>query len=160
MSDVIDALKRLERLGSETSKTTGKLLDATRLLASRLEQLLPEGFEISSSEQRPGPPPPAPGEDDGRFVFFSDGEAAPVAQMFNPWYRVQSGRLVMTYKRTLGDRKGIDCVLSQAPARSAALAFAEDIANGVLDLFVQELKRIKATDEKAAPVLERMSAKP
>ena len=36
MTDVIDSLKRLERAGSEHSKTTEKLLDATRQLSEKI----------------------------------------------------------------------------------------------------------------------------
>ena len=36
MADVIDALKRLERLGSESSKATQKLIEAAALVESRI----------------------------------------------------------------------------------------------------------------------------
>src|SRR6185437_9455533 len=46
MPDVIDALKRLERVGSENSKTTQKLLTAATELSSKIV----EQFDVSTSE--------------------------------------------------------------------------------------------------------------
>ena len=45
-SSVINALKRLERAGSEHSKTTEKLVEAARIVAEQLVALLPDGVTL------------------------------------------------------------------------------------------------------------------
>lgn len=46
MSNVIDALKRLERWGSEDSKATQKLRDAASSLAAHISTLVPSDTEL------------------------------------------------------------------------------------------------------------------
>ena len=46
MSDIIDSLKRLERVGSENSKTTEKLIAAAREISAKIVELVrPKNLE-------------------------------------------------------------------------------------------------------------------
>src|SRR5580700_3920651 len=62
MADVIDSLKRLERLGDENSKTVQKILEAARDIEARILQLYEnhaDGVTISGNKLfKSGPPRP------------------------------------------------------------------------------------------------------
>lgn len=118
MPDVIDSLKRLERVGSENSKTTQKLLEA----AAELSRAIAEQFADAESEQ----------------VELPDG---------TPAYRVSGRELYMVVP-------GINRWQSVSSSRAAALKFAEDIADGLLDEFEKSLAARVRLNAAAIAVIE------
>ena len=124
MADVIDALKRLERVGSEHSKTTEKLLKAANELAEKIiaQYAAQPGERISI--RQPGMSLLRPDESSG--------------QPFNYW--IENCRLVR------GPLPGVQV----AQNRDAALGFSKDVANGLLDYISEDL--VKRTSESASAI--------
>ena len=112
MADVIDSLKRLERVGSENSKTTEKLLAA----AGALSSLIAQQFR------------PADGDD----ILAATMDETSEGFSLRTNYRVRGG------KSTDLDRLYRDRVYV-ALNRDVALAFSKDIANGLLDRIIETL---------------------
>jgi hypothetical protein len=150
MSNVIDSLKRLERAGSEHSKTTEKLVAAARELSELIaRQFLPPKGELipvvnASLDSAEGwvrgrniidsHPPGC------RFVSYFAGqdEAGRPALWLQPW----------------------GWAVSQPIAtRDTALAFSRDVADGILDLFCQRLEEMQAESAQGLPPIESVLAK-
>lgn len=104
MTNVIDSLKRLERLGSEDSAQAQKLMSAACVVSETIADLLPDDAELCLPR--------------GYGVGFSrrslDGENRPILGLTYVDYETQNWRLVDS-------------------SRAAALSFAEAIATGWLD---------------------------
>ena len=113
MSDVIDSLKRLERVGSENSKTTQKLLEA----ALALENLICQQYQNAGLA---GNTRILEGKLEGgdyRIQWYDvcfDEENSPFI-----WLRSRYGRVSET--------------------RVAALALSQDVAGGLIDLIADDL---------------------
>jgi Zn ribbon nucleic-acid-binding protein len=134
MSDVIDALKRLERIGSETSKTTQKLIDAAGEVASLIvKQYEPiadgEVIKVASEEKWV--------ESDGELEYDK-----------NPWtdYHISDRQLQLNSGG--GRQMAVDS------CRAAALKFSEDIAKGLLDHIIRDIEGRCEGSMKALSILE------
>lgn len=114
MSQVIDALKRLERVGSDNSKTTQKLIEA----ADRLAHKIVDQYDVRD-----------------KYVV----DVAP--QFTRTRYSILNGRLVNGESRYVAEN------------RDAALAFAKDVASGLLDGIVESLERRKTESQDALAAL-------
>jgi hypothetical protein len=123
MSNIIDSLKRLERIGDENSKTTQKLIEAARELADNIVKQ----FNVSASET-------VRLKTSGR----TDGEDEEYTRLAD--YRIQSGQL--SFWHPLG---------YVAENRENALRFSKDIANGLLESFAEILEgRLKDSETALA----------
>lgn len=129
MADVIDSLKRLERIGSENSKTTQKLLTAARELADQIVHLCALSVDESISVERA---PSVKGTDE-----VHNARVKPIAK-----YKVDRLSLYMNDKQM------------SSWSRDSALSFSEHIANGLLDLIAAELEQRQHTSKRAMPALE------
>ena len=122
MPDVIDSLKRLERLGSDASKATEKMLHA----AAQIEQAIVAAF-----------------------VALADRAEIPIAgKMIDNQrvvYKINNGQL-LRWVGNSGTRVSI--------SRNAALGFAEDIAEGLLDHVREILQKRLEQVQKAGETLE------
>jgi hypothetical protein len=122
MSDVIDSLKRLERVGSETSKTTEKLIAAAKELEALIVKLVTSITDaptvtIAYKGNDPGNPTPNP-----------------IA------YVVQQGKL-FRYVKGRGN--------SVSANRETALGFSADIATDLLERFREQFEGEAAKNKKA-----------
>jgi hypothetical protein len=145
MSNIIDSLKRLERVGSENSKTTRKLIAAAREVSS----LIARQF--------------CPGEKESIKVVDASFDRA------QGWVRnrnlsgVQPGRRFVWYWVKC-DGEGGAVLLREDPysskpaesldQRETALQFAADIADGILDLFSQRLEELNRESTEGLMTLE------
>jgi hypothetical protein len=141
MADVIDSLKRLERLGAENSKTIEKLISAAReieMVIAKLYQAsrvnLIQGQEIL---RRVGPEALQEGIDP-QWAARANYHViwTPVPQLLEP----------STNRRVSADR-------------DAALNFASMIANGLLKLLELDLRQRQYVDEKALEVFQSAKTK-
>jgi len=146
MPNVIDALKRLERIGSEHSETTKKIVAAAEELSAKIASFYPAvheaGFNIVDNRAN---------EDSDPFEFKTilvdpDGKPDPkCTAMRYDLQRDSSGQLhlynVLTSSFVHEDR-------------AAALQFAADIATGLLGYIERNLERLLAEDRERLPLIE------
>ena len=128
MTDVIDALKRLERVGSENSKTTEKLIQAAAALAAAIAGMY------------------NPGTDELIQVISDwsyDAQGLPIQGSHSMNYMISGGILVNGHDYTY-----------VAQNRDAALAFSSDVANGLLDLITENLQTRKEQSQGGLSILE------
>ncbi len=127
--NVINALKRLERAGSEHSRTTEKLVQAADQLADHIIET-----SLMSLERN------AP--------YTGDV----IADLPGAYYAVGPRRIVLgRYVLEPEDSS----VGSGTATRMSALAFAQDIARGWLDELAEWLEKRAAEDEAAAETIEQ-----
>ena len=131
---IIDSLKRLERVGSENSKTTQKLIAA----ATELSELIVKYFRgedctvVENDDFRYE-------IDGGRLINFDRFHwAHPDRQL--PIGTAEAGNAV-------------------DQSRNDALVFSRDIANGLLDQVIATLEKRTAENEQGLPALEDALAK-
>jgi hypothetical protein len=132
MADVIDSLKRLERIGAENSKTIEKIINAAR----ELESVIVKQYQsscvsiINGNEilKRIGPD------------IAKEMGLVPLAPIH---YRINGGNRLI-------DGSGA----SVSANRETALRFANAIATGLLTLLEQDLLQRQQTDARAFAVLE------
>jgi len=138
MSNIISAVKRLERAGSENSRTTQKLFEAARQVAELIKDMvpagarLPRGYYVKKVHSNVGScsflcrdfPGDYPGEAVTRYV---DGIGSHLHGDFHCWIPGQD--------------------------RNTVLKFAEDIATGLLDEIAEWLEKRTAENQKATEAL-------
>jgi len=141
MSDVIDSLKRLERIGSESSKTVEKILQA----AAELERTIASQYARSSG---------------ARISAFSilekirtkrncsineacESIGVDYKRIMNMEYRIE-----WKHSHDYSVRRG-SSDLRVSENREMALAFASDIANGLLRLIECDLE-MRSDEQKLA----------
>lgn len=112
MSDIITALKRLERAGSEDSRETQKLLKAAGLLSGYIAELLPPEAEC-----------------DGRFC--------PLPRNYSRC-RLPDGSYTLTYSLSFVNHDH----LCPNQSRDAATKFARDIATGWISELVSWFSKL------------------
>ncbi len=166
MADVIDSLKRLERLGDEKSKTVQKILEAAEEIESRILQLYVECQEgttirCSAGFSQPRPQIPswdvpgerAPGQYDSECrAFERDAQQRGLSvELYDRTYRIENlhgrRRLIRNSDISSND-EGV------SENRDAALRFADDIAKGLLVTIAEDLARQQQENEKALAALE------
>jgi hypothetical protein len=128
MADIIDSLKRLERIGSENSKTTQKLIDAARELSSVIAQQF------------------VPGEDEEIIVVRHFGQIDKSDVFGYPTYTVARGKPKQgeAFRGSLyrsGEFVGKN--------REEALGFSNDLAKGLLECIVEALEKRHAENQTA-----------
>jgi len=129
MPDVIDALKRLERIGSENSKTTEKLISAAKQLAEKIvEQYGPGLGEAVSIVE---------------FIQESGSSIEDEFQVRRFKYEIRSGRLY-----NAGSYEFVD------EGRDAVLRFSKDIAEGLLDPIIDNLVKYQEVSRRALSVID------
>jgi len=138
MPDVIDALKRLERVGSENSKTTEKLINA----ATELSKKVIEQFRVSGNE--------AVTVLDHRNSWELDPDDETPRNTYEPemYYFIEQGRIKNGRTNMFVDQ-----------GRDSALAFSKDVAAGLLDHIVDELTTREAETRGGLTVLEAAADK-
>jgi len=132
MADVIDSLKRLERVGDEYSKTTQKLIDAAGQLSSLIVKMYsPRGKEKIEVRIEYEPQKRFVA---GRETAFPDSE----------WYTVEASGV---YR--------VDSAIEYVAAnRDAALRFSRSVAKGLIDRIVRDLEVRNEESQKGSDVLE------
>ena len=127
-TNIINALKRLERAGSEHSRTTEKLVQAADQLADHIIET-----SLMSLE---------------RNAYTGDV----IADLPRAYYAVGPRRIVLgRYVLEPQDSS----VGSGTATRMSALAFAQDIATGWLEELSSWLEQRAAEDEAAAETIEQ-----
>ena len=153
MSDVIDSLKRLERIGAENSKTIEKVISAAR----DLEIVIGKQYESSRANYINGL------EILRRLIDLPRlGSAEAVAQKLGIDYKYAAQ---IHYQVAWGKPDGP--YLLEAPGfqqrvsanREAALRFAGAIANGLMTLLEQDLLQRHNVDSQALALLGGAKAK-
>jgi hypothetical protein len=158
MPNVIDALKRLERIGSEHSETTRKIIDAAIELSEKIVSLYPPesgDCDIANNQQDV--------KDDEGWVrvvtlnpagmidetipkmkySISEVEDGPPGRAVSPGYRAVYNEI------------------KRAPVyanRDVALQFASDIANGLLEYIERNLEASVAKNRDGVAPLEQAMA--
>ena len=145
MADIIDSLKRLERIGAENSKTVEKILEAARDLEAKIAALYPDAESVSIL---------------GAIVLARIVKenrcslAAAAKSLGLDHERVMRMRYTVERNAAGGyllgpERKRV------GETREAALSFANDLANGLLVVIQQDLIERNASNQAAFDVLER-----
>jgi hypothetical protein len=131
MSDIIDSLKRLERIGSENSKTTLKLIAAAAELSRKIaDQYVGHGADIVIASR-------------SGTLLMADGSRLARNPNKRLLYKIVGGRVVNGE-----DNRYV------AEDRDAALLFSADIASGLLELISDDLQRRNELSEERLTVLE------
>lgn len=126
MADVIDSLKRLERIGSENSKTTEKLLTAARELSELIvRQFLPgvgQGVTVATIETK-------------NSLGWADDTSY--------WVGPVRERFLLTRNNVpVWDNRGV------------ALEFSKDVADGLLDRIIETLTERAKNGQQGLDVIE------
>lgn len=144
MPDIIDSLKRLERIGDEQSKTIQKILDAARDVEAAIV-LLYEGTER---------PLALSGSAILTVLASNKGETPEnVAKSLG----VDYARAARMKYQLGGGPKGSELYdgtgRQVSDSRGAALAFASDLAAGFLELLIHDLLHRQAENVRALDIL-------
>jgi hypothetical protein len=160
MADVIDSLKRLERLGDENSKTVQKMLEAARDIEARILQLYEnhaDGVTFSGNKLfKSGPPRPerlTKQEFEIAARAFSE-EAKTLGVLpaiYDATYAIRSPNGQRCLFRVTDPWGGADEHVSAT--RDYALKFADDITGGLLVVVAADLASQKGDNERALDVL-------
>ncbi len=147
MADIIDSLKRLERIGAENSKTVEKILEAARDLEAKIAVLYQDEQSVSIL----GAVVLA------RIVKENRCSLAAAAKSLG-----LDHERVMRMKYTVERSASGGYVLGPtstrvSETREAALSFANDLANGLLVVIQQDLIERNASNQAAFDVLERFA---
>lgn len=126
---IIDDLKRLERAGDETSKTTRKLKEAVYVVAEEIAEKSPVGLIVNGYEI---------------VRKFSNIGSAKYLEKDGIQYN-QDGEGFLH-----GD---FTCSL-HGPRRAECLNFAQDIANGLIGKFAEAMETRQTEDIEAIYTLE------
>jgi hypothetical protein len=141
MPNVIDALKRLERIGSEHSETTRKIIEAAKELSEKIASLYPESTTpwttIAYESQE--------WED-----FAADSGRPPKVFGRDMDYVLQPDNRVPGHPLRVFNRK-LNLIVDGS--RDVALGFAADIAHGLLEHIEKDLQKRLAADQNALEVL-------
>jgi hypothetical protein len=149
MSDIIDSLKRLERIGSENSKTVEKIIEAARNLEEKIVA------QYNNSE--------AAAIDPIQILTAiakeKDSGAVAAAKAAGLQYQLLCG---MRYTIEWRTHEGRGLFISDggprvSANREAALRFASDVANGLLFLIENDLLLRQSEESHALEILERGS---
>jgi hypothetical protein len=172
MPEIIDALRRLERAGSNYSKATEKLLAAAGQLADKIissyapakgEKIEVPGFAVwEEFEVKPGGDPPhGPGCWVTRQATDENGQtytryfAIPANQYFPysiKWLPVDDSQNELY--AALCDWNGKPVHKS----RTAAFQFADDLVKGLLDLIVKDLNTGESKTHRAAGIFSELDS--
>jgi hypothetical protein len=138
MADVIDSLKRLERIGAENSKTIEKVISAAR----ELEIVIAKQYQSSRASVIDGSEIlKRIGEEAAEKSGIDQGQAAKTK------YKVEWGQVGGPHLIELPTGKKVSA------NREAALQFASAIAKGLLILLEQDLLQRQKADDEALGVL-------
>jgi hypothetical protein len=140
MSDIINAVARLERAGSENSRVTNKLHAAASTVADWIEGqvpvnvLLPRGYRVKRVKSNVG------------YTDFLVRESKETNEYGEPVLLWIDGTGVYLH----GDFHA--AIPSQT--RHGSLLFANDVASGLLDEIAAWMEKLAAECDSAAKVLE------
>lgn len=143
-NSIINSLKRLERSGSESSRATEKLIKACKTVASAIS----DNNDFPSYRRMPR----------DYMIVEKGGDRYPVARFLTILGSDidEYGRpCIAAYLDGLGSYLYNDFTMwIDAPTRQAALQFAADIADGLLDEIADWLEARKSESESATEALE------
>jgi len=129
-NDVINAVKRLERVGSETSQSTAKLIEAAKTILQEIDRLI---SPIGGGGNRPG------------VVLIP--------------HEVAAKHNLTSTAGTLATRDWVAQSLSSEPDRVAALRLASAVAGGFLDDLAAWAEARIQEQESATRAMSRAAAK-
>jgi hypothetical protein len=153
MPDIIDALKRLERIGDENSKTVEKIIKAAEELemkiASQYRRSLGgyvNGDSILSEIAKSAGSSPAEAAQSLGLDYNRMARTTYIIEWSGPYsYAVQF--VTMSGKQRVSAN------------REAALHFASDLAGGLLTLIEYDLKKRQHSDREAMNILSNVTVK-
>jgi hypothetical protein len=163
MAEIIDALRRLERVGSDNSKATQKLLAAAQQLAGKIiDSYAPSGDEKidvpgpaiwgeAGQETKPGFVYREVSTVDKTGKFYTRRFAVPKDQDFR--YSIK----LLRDEGTPGTYTAL-CTSQGKPvdeSREAAFQFADDLVRGLLDVIVKDLTIRKDETERVTEILSQ-----
>jgi len=153
MSDIIDSLKRLERIGSENSKTVEKIIEAARNLEEKIVA------QYAKSESAAIDPIQVLTAIAKEKDSDSGAGAIATAKAAGLQYQVLC-RMRYTIEWRSHEGRGLfigDGGPRVSANREAALRFASDVANGLLFLIENDLLLRQSQESHALEILERGS---
>lgn len=139
-NSIINSLKRLERVGDETSRVTEKLKNAACEVANKIYGMVIDyrreyrAHEIMKYTRITGA-----NKQPGLFIVETSGGVC----------------LAYDYDTEMHEYNYQDYILSSDMHRDMALRFSKLIANGVLDKIVDWLEKKKKKGQEAIEVLEK-----
>lgn len=142
-NSIINAVKRLERLGSEHSKVTEKLVKSCNRVAEFLMDNVPQWVSFGPEYRFIKPEVPAYKIWEGDFDEERDTYKAPKYSV--RWHDPENSNL---YDGTVLKMGEVTIFSGRDWSRNQALEFAADVANGLLnnasDAIEKEIKRLNA----------------
>jgi hypothetical protein len=146
MPDIIDSLKRLERIGSESSKTVEKIIGAAR----DIEGKIVAQYKHSKGTRIQG---------NTFLLHIAHEKGCSLIEAATSLGLNHSQIQSMRYKVEWREGEGWGVFFGDGPfrvsdGREHALAFARDLANGLLVLIEADLLARQAEDKQALNILE------
>jgi len=125
-NEIINAVKRLERAGSENSRATQKLKDACKQLGEFIEKQVPHNVRLPRN-----------------YIVKETSNSYYLVKIKNAF---AYGEEVEYFGNTITDPY-------KEPSRLLCLQFAKDIAEGLLDEIAEFLEKRKEESEEAEKIL-------
>ena len=162
MADIIDSLKRLERIGSENSKTVEKIIAAAREIEAKIvEQYAQRSDEISINSDEI-----LKKVADTKGISISDAARSlgvPVQKSSYPDDDAEEIPVHLSYEidpeRKKVFRRGGRHIDWVSGSRDGALAFSKDLSNGLLAIIAEDLSSQSQANEEALAILEKAKQK-
>lgn len=157
MADIIDSLKRLERIGSENSKTIEKIISAAREIEAKI---------VEQYEQHKDGTEIRPNSTFLRLVKEKRCSLADAAKALGADPELRSVFTITAaghYRKRLMRQVGQSSDDSDATLvwigenRDTALAFAKDLSRGLLAVIAEDLSRVQKENDEALAMLTQAS---
>lgn len=144
MSNIISAVKRLERAGSENSRTTQKLFEAARQVAELIKDMVPAGARLPR----------------GYYVKKVHSNVGSCSFLCRDFPGDYPGEVKTHYIDGIGEylHRDIHCWIP-GQDRNTVLKFAEDVATGLLDEIAEWLEKRNTEAQKLAETLKKATEK-
>ena len=134
-NDIINALKRLERIGSESSRTNQKLREAVEVVADKIIDLFPEGVDLPRRLKIVEEQDEDPQEGSYYLLAYEDPDESGAYAYGGTIHRVSGGEISTIYR------------------------FAQDLADGLMNELAEWLEKWNAQCEKTADMLKELAEK-
>jgi hypothetical protein len=153
MADIIDSLKRLERIGSENSKTVEKIISAAR----EIEAKIVEQFEQRSDgvQIRPSSIFLRLAKEKGCSLAGAAKTLGADPELRSDYTITAAGHYTKRLMKHCGPLSDGDdeSLVWIGENRDTALAFAKDLSRGLLAVIVEDLSRTQQQNDEALATL-------